>query len=87
MEVGWELWKLGRKDGGWVGKMEVGWEGWRLGGKDGGWVGRMEVRNLDKWKEKECFMKVNMITKKTAKNGKNKIKKIRKRNIQQKKYN
>ena len=54
---------------------------------DGSWVGTLEVRNLDKWKEKECFMKVNMITKKTAKNGKNKIKKIKKRNIQQKKYN
>ena len=26
MEVGWEVWRLGRKDEGWVGRLEVGWE-------------------------------------------------------------
>ena len=43
MEVGLEWWRLGRKDGGWVGRIEDRWEGWRLGGKEGGWVGRTEV--------------------------------------------
>ena len=31
---------MGRKGGGWVGRMEDGWEGWRFGRWDGGWVER-----------------------------------------------
>ena len=43
MEVGAEGWRLGRKDGSWVGRGEVEWEGWKLGRKGGDWVGEMEV--------------------------------------------